>query len=241
MSDTPATTVGKACLATYQRVLDECKAFNAARLYLLKLEVGSWQDGGTLKDAHDEFIEHLKPHYPTPSRYFTERSFISLVAAFELFLQDTISIIVLVNPKKVGQVEFRLSEILDAASQAELIRRGIDATLTKIMYKKPMEYLSEAASLLSIDEQPLRAKWPFFVEAKARRDLGVHNGWRCNSIYLRKVGDAGLTTALTEGESTFPVDEVYLKATVDTLAELASLIIQAVIAKHPASMSVVLP
>jgi len=187
MSTTATIKVSDACLAAYGRVLDEGKAFQAASLYLLKLEVGALRDGGTLKEAHDQFVGHLQPHYPSPTRYFTERSFIALVAAFELYLQDLITYIVLVNPKKVGSVDFKLSEILDASSQVELVRRSIDATLNKLMYKKPMEYLSEAASLLSIDEVPLKEKWPVFVEAKARRDLGVHNGWRCNASTLGRL------------------------------------------------------
>jgi hypothetical protein len=228
-------TVGDVFLATYKRLLDECRQFKAAELYLLKLQVGARKDGGILKEAHDEFVEHLKPQYATPYLFFVERSFVSLISAFELFLQDVMSIVILINPKKVGQVEFKLSEILDASGTNELVRRGIDATLNKLMYKKPKEYLAEVASLLSIDLAPLEEKWPTFVEAKARRDLGVHNGWKCNQIYIRKVSEVGLPSTYVDGQSAFPVEREYLNGVGGALMELAELVATAVLEKHSAS------
>lgn len=231
-------TIGDALLAAYKRLLDECRQFKAAQLYLLKLQVGAREDDGVLKAAHDEFIEHLKPQYATPYLYFVERSFLSLISAFELFLQDVMSIVILANPKKVGQVEFKLSDILDASGTNELVLRGIDATLNKLMYKKPKEYLTEVTSLLSIDPAPLEDKWPTFVEAKARRDLGVHNGWKCNQIYIRKVSEAGLPSAYVEGQSAFPVESAYLNGVGDALTDLAGLVAEAVLQKHSASLSI---
>jgi len=159
-----------------------------------------------------------------------------LVAAFEYFLQDVLTLIIKVNPKKVGQTEFKLSEILDSAGPDELVRRGIEATLNKLMYKKPLEYLSEIVSLLSISEAPLKAEWPVFVEAKARRDLGVHNGWKCNSTYLRKVTEAGLTPTFTEGEITFPPEDGYFDKVMAALPKLARLIMDGILEKHSASL-----
>jgi hypothetical protein len=230
-------TVGKVCLASYKRLLSELIQFRAAEVFLLRLQVDSMNIDSHLKAAHDEFVHRLQPNYETPSDYFLQRAFISLVAAFELFLQEVITAVVLVNPKKVGQIEFKLSEILDAAGPEELVRRSIEATLNKLMYKKPTEYLTEAAMLLSIDETPLKGKWPIFVEAKARRDLGVHNGWKCNSIYLRKVTEAGLKCAFVEEQMVFSNDHDYFLTVGEALGELGSSVMNAVIEKHTASLA----
>ncbi len=230
------STVGNACIAAYKRMLAEASRFRAAQVYFLKLELGALRDGGLLKEAHDEFVDKLKPEYDKPSRYFLERSFILLVAAFELFLQDVLTAIITTNPKKVGQTEFKLSEILDSAGTDELVRRSIEATLNKLMYKKPLEYLTDITELLSIDPTPLREKWPLFAEAKARRDLGVHNGWKCNSIYLRKVHEAGVVPTYTAGQSTSPAKDSYFSDVMDSLTDLAYLLMEGVLVKHAASL-----
>jgi hypothetical protein len=232
MEDVRQSELGNACMDAYQRLLHETLAFTAARLYLLQINVAASQGVTPIKEAHDAFVAKLQPQYETPYRYFIERSFISLVASFELFLQDIVTTIVAAYPKKIGQIGFKLAEILDAADSDELVRRGIEDTFNKLMYKKPMEYLGEITSLLSIDEAPLLLRWPIFVEAKARRDLGVHNGWRCNAIYIRKLTEVGLTPTIAQGDSAFPHDNKYLEAVEETFDDLATLIIEAVIAKY---------
>lgn len=228
--------VGHVCLDTYQRLLDECLRFQSSDLYLLKLEVLAKQSEGPVKDAYEGFLRHLAPQYNSTRAYFAERSFILLVAAFELFLQELVFAIVRAHPKKVGNVEFKLSEILDAAGTEDLVRQGIEATLNKIMYKRPSEYLTDIANLLSIDPAPLVAKWSIFTEAKARRDLAVHNGWKCNSTYLRKIAEAGLATSYAIGDRVFPPPEGYLETVRDTFSTLAGELMGAVISKHKSTL-----
>ena len=105
------------------------------------------------------------------------------------------------------------------------------------MSKKPNDYLSDVASLLSIDEAPLKSDWLFFIEAKARRDLAVHNGCRCNSTYLRKLTEAGLSSAFVLGDQVFPATPEYLKQVREAIANFARLLMDAVIAKHGATLS----
>lgn len=236
MTNQKQQTPSSLVLSAYSKILHEALAFTSARLFLLTLHVGSLKDEVFVKVAHEKFMEKLRPHYRSPSEFFMDRCFISLVAEFELFLQDMVVIVVTINPKKVGQVEFKLADILDSSGNEELVRRGIEATLNKIMYKKPMAYLSEIADLLSIDKTPLEENWVKFVEAKARRDLGVHNGWKCNSIYLKKIEEVGLSSEIAEGESAFPRDGDYVESVGRTITELAWQICEAVNAKHSSSI-----
>ena len=163
--------------------------------------------------------------------FFLSRLFVSLVSSFEYFLQDTAIVVVSKNPKKVGSSNFTLSEVLDASSTEVLVRRAIDDWLNKLMYKKPAEYLKEFAEVLSINEEPLKARWKTFVEAKARRDLGVHNEWVCNSVYLRKLTEAGVTTEAVVGISMIP-DDVYVRKVNLACLDLASRITQLVLDVH---------
>lgn len=166
-----------------------------------------------------------------PTMYFLSRLFVSLVSSFEYFLQDTAVVVVSKNPKKVGGANFTLSEVLDAPTPDALVRRAIDEWLNKLMYKKPAEYLKELTTVLSIDEEKLRVGWSTFVEAKARRDLGVHNEWTCNAIYLRKIAEAGLTTDATVGARMVP-DAAYVKRINTALLNLATSLSTLVLEKH---------
>lgn len=226
---------GQEILDIYRRFLRETLMVKAAELYLFQEEIAAREAEGDLKNQHNEFVELLQPHYDSPRSFFLERIFILLVAAFELYLQDTLAVVIRLNPKKIGDRSFRLLEILDSDDNDLLVRRGIEETLNQMMYKRPQEYLADLVKLLSIDGNSLREDWAVFVEAKARRDLGVHNGWRCNATYLKKVAEVGLTTAFTLGQLALPNEKGYLQKVSDTLSELAHKISQLVAEKHSAS------
>lgn len=226
--------IGDACISAFNRVLTECLRFKASELYFVQIELGALRGEEKAAEAHNDFLKILEPEYLLPKDYFLERSFIMLVAAFEYFLQELVHAVVVAHPKKVGRVEFKLSEILDASSTDELVRRSIESTLNSLMYKKPNEYLAEFANLLSIDSKPFKEDWIKFVEAKARRDVGVHNGWRCNETYIRKVTEAGLSANKAIDELLFPPSPGYLDEVREVFGRLANGLIDAVFEKHQA-------
>ena len=63
--------------------------------------------------------------------------------------------------------------------------------------------------MVSIDKKHLIEIWPSFVEMKARRDLGVHNNWVTNGIYLRKLKEIGFADHPSTGMRLIP-DFAYL-------------------------------
>ena len=215
----------------YLNHLYESHRFTSAIVYLLAADIqASLRQDTDLAKKHQKFVESLEGTYENPTAYFLAHLFVSRIASFEVFLQETISLVVQKNPKKVGSSEFKLSEILDCSS-AQLVQRATDEFLNKLMYKKPSEYLSLMCELLSIDRTPLEEKWAVFIEAKARRDLGVHNAWKCNEVYVRKLTEAGLTAALSVGESVLPTGDYILNVD-DALDSLAREISKQVLPKH---------
>lgn len=113
--------------------------------------------------------------------------FLNVISEMEIYFSTLIQIIVREHPKKLGSASFQLTDIIDSESTDVLIERASGEFINKLMYKKPMDYLECICELLSIDMANYLEMWPAFVEAKARRDLGVHNSWICNSTYLRKI------------------------------------------------------
>jgi len=225
----------KNVLLPYLRQLKSAHRFSSASLYFAASEIAAQSNPDSFLGKEHSELEALLKKEDGPDAevvsYFVAQLFVGRIASFEVFLQDTIYEVVKVHPKKVGKVKFDLSDILDAPGVPELVQHAADFTINRLMYLKPLEYLAGVCDLLSIDATRLVSDWPLFVEAKARRDLGMHNDWRCNSIYERKVKEAGLECAFRAGESTAPRKE-YVTNVGHSLTKLAELITRMTMEKH---------
>jgi hypothetical protein len=123
---------------------------------------------------------------------------ISLISEAEAFFQDAMKIILQKHPKKISAIGIDLGKILDLNNIDKVKEFAAQIYITSIMYKRPNEYKKELLSLISADEKMLDNYWPAYVEAKARRDIGVHNSWIKNDTYRDKIREVGVKD--TEGE-----------------------------------------
>jgi hypothetical protein len=201
-------------------------AYLASVIFLCGLEKSKDSDSDSaLHSLFEKYESNLGTAIrSTPRFYFHAQLFISMISSLELFFQEAISGVLQAYPKKVGSVQFKLSEILDAGTTDELILRAAEEYIMKLMYKKPLEYLEEITRTLSIDSASIRPFWPTFIEAKARRDLGMHNGWKCNSTYIRKLEETGITSSFQVGDDTFPYDDTYMNGVGHALSEISKAI-----------------
>lgn len=174
-------------------VLDEIKAFDSS------------------KEAKE-----LNVNYET---YFASHLTINLVSEVEHFFASAVSAALRLYPQKMGQQSYKLGEIIEASSREELIDRAANASIYQLMYEKPLDYLAKLTDILSIESDKLMGHWPAFVELKARRDLGIHNNWIVNEIYLRKLREAKIECNHKMGEQLIP-DFKYLMNSVNTTSEL---------------------
>jgi len=211
---------------------DESMTLLQASTYLMKVHSAVLNAPQPFSEVHSELSQRLAPTYQDPHHYFMSRLFIAYIAAFELYLSNMVTAVVLRCPKKAGSVQFRLAEVLDAGDTETLVRRAIDELLNKMLYKKPLEYLDELAALLSVDKAIFAPGWPVFVEAKARRDLGAHADWTCNATYIRKLHEAGIESTLKLGDSAVPDWRDYTRRVSDALYDLSRLLTAAVTEKH---------
>lgn len=203
---------------------DEHIAFSQARVYISDAGTLARKGIEPLAQTHSDFSGTLQSRGLTPEIYIVAQLFIAHISAFELFLQEMITVVVRRYPQKIGSFQLRLSEMLEASDTEELIFRAADETLHKLTYKKPSEYLKDVCDLLSVEISTISSEWPVFIEAKARRDLGVHNGWICNHTYLRKLSESQIATDLKIGELSIPRDFRYLNTVSDSLYKIAKLL-----------------
>jgi len=183
---------------------DQHHIFTSAHKYLE--QATQLLSGGTEADLalYSDFSQKVVPTYRDPQHFFLAQIFITFIAAFELFLQEAAVQVITKYPNKVGKVDFSLAFILEVNDSSELVRRAIEKVLNNLAYERPASYLESYCQLLSLNPGDYRDYWPQFVEAKARRDLGVHNGWICNEVFLRKLQEVNRPTTLTVGDSAIP-------------------------------------
>ncbi|WP_156002695.1 MULTISPECIES: hypothetical protein [unclassified Thioalkalivibrio] len=133
----------------------------------------------------------------------------SVVTEVETYLIDVTKILLLYYPHKIGNKPFKLKDALNK-TRDELVLEAAEKHLQSLMHKSPKEYLKDLAELMSINPRLVEESWPYFVEAKARRDLGVHNNWKVNPTYRRKVEQVGFSLSETDGMFLFADNEYLL-------------------------------
>lgn len=157
---------------------------------------------------------------------FASQLTINLASEVENVFTSAVGAALRLHPGKMGSQTFTLSDVLSSTSRDELVERAASTVLNSIMYEKPKAYLKRFAALLSVDAEKLQAHWPAFVEMKARRDLGIHNNWIVNEVYLRKLREAGLESPNSAGDRVVPNFSYLIRATeacenlVDALTDL---------------------
>lgn len=171
-----------------------------------------------LADAVKKLNECLEEFDIKAEQYLSGLVLFNLVGEVELYFTDIVKNVILAYPKKLGSVEFRLSEILDKPTN-ELVQAAADKWLNALFYKKPSEYLELLSELLAVPPKSIGETWPQYIEAKARRDLGIHSGWTVNETYLRKIGEAGLASDLEVGNQAWP-SHSYVQNVWDTCVTL---------------------
>lgn len=186
-----------------------------------------------LTKLFSEASSKLPQHYARKSRidddnykvvtFADSLCLISLISEAEAFFQDTMKIILQKHPKKISSLDINLGKILDLNDVEKIKDFAAQVYITSIMYKRPNEYKKELLTLISANEKMLDDYWPNYVEAKVRRDIGVHNSWIKNDTYRDKIREVGVVD--TAGEE-LSIDYEYFLKTRDNIIKIMDLIKQ---------------
>ena len=206
------------------RFHDEHIAFGVACRFASAAAKSARLGNELLAEEFADFSEKVQPRYQSPENYLIAHLFIGHISSFELFLQDLTTVVLRKFPKKIGSHTLKLSEVLEYDEIDDIVFRAAEEVLYKISYKKPLEYLKDICELLSFDSAKIETDWSIFVEAKARRDLGVHAGWICNDTYVRKLAESRLSSSLRPGDLAIPTDYAYLRNVTNSLYRMAGLL-----------------
>lgn len=219
-------------LESLQKFHSESISILALRAYLYSIETEVIKGNKEIGKTHKSVMEKIYGTYQSPHDYVMSSMFISHVGAFEFLMQDLIRFALKKHPKRMGSKKFTLLQILEMSSTQDLIEISINEYINSLMYQKPLDYLKDISEILGFDAKNVLPEWRLFVEAKARRDLGVHNRWTCNQVYLDKITESGLMPKAKVGESMLPLQDDYLSDAFDAIYNLGQKIVELTVATH---------
>ncbi|MCR9264129.1 MAG: hypothetical protein NXH86_08210 [Flavobacteriaceae bacterium] len=161
-------------------------------LNIKKFEVPSRVKGKTVKRKPEDLKKIIGLAVNTD---LYQSTFIYIVAQFEAFLSDIISLCLKYDQRKLrmnvsggaSNKKVDISEVLNCKTQDNIIDLIIDKQLGDLFYAGPKKQREYIEKVLSVELE--EAQWLNWFEYKATRDLLVHNSGKINSIYLEKTGE----------------------------------------------------
>ncbi|MEZ4308715.1 MAG: hypothetical protein R3F14_11795 [Polyangiaceae bacterium] len=114
--------------------------------------------------------------------------FVSLMAELEDMFGEVIRRLLLAFPGKITQKTVTVSDLLDAHAIGETVAQVTEVELSSLFYGGPQKLRERLEDVVS-GPKLLESVWPDYVEMRARRDIGLHAGWKLNRLYLDKAGE----------------------------------------------------
>lgn len=152
-----------------------------------------------------------------------------IISRIEAFIVECVEVVILQYPEKLkalAQNSISTDVILSTNTREELISLIVQQSAESLMYMKPKDYIEKLEKVLSIqiDETAIRQ----FIEAKATRDLIVHNAGEINNTYITKSGSDARGNL---GEIVV-VDEKYFKAVITCAKKLSGDMMKKIVTKY---------
>ena len=155
-----------------------------------------------------------------------EATFQQFIAIFEIFYLDLLRLWLLAYPQSLSARKLDVKAILEAPDKDAIILIAVNRELTEILYDRPagwFAYLEDKAKLGC----PTADEIDWIAEAKASRDVLVHNRGVASKIYESK---AGRNARYKDGER-IDVPEPYHRQTWELIRKVVADISNAAIAK----------
>ncbi len=156
----------------------------------------------------------------------TEATFQLFISIFENFFCDLIRLWLTAYPRNLLGKKIDFKEVLDAPDKDAITARVVNKEVNELLYDRPAEwfaYLEEKAKLGC----PSPAEIARIAEAKASRDVLVHNRGVASKTYVFK---AGTLARYTEGQR-IDIPEYYHRETWELLRKVVTDIADAAAAK----------
>lgn len=128
------------------------------------------------------------------ANHLTESTFQQFLSVFEVFIADLLRLWFAAFPRAIGSKTVKLEDALDAGDLDTLVSRLINHEIAEVTYKSPrtvFEYMGRRMGL----NLPSVAEIDQLAEAKATRDVLIHNRGVVDNGYLMKAASLARHTA----------------------------------------------
>jgi hypothetical protein len=160
--------------------------------------------------------------------HLPEATFQQFIALFEHFFFELLRLWLRSFPQSLLRKQLEFKDVLDSPDKDGIIRLVVDKQLIDIPYKRPAEWFEYLEGLVKLD-CPSADEIEYITEAKASRDVLVHNQGIANKTYVTK---AGKIARYREGEK-IDVPEAYHRRTWEMIRKMVAEIADAASAKAP--------
>lgn len=160
------------------------------------------------------------------------QSLIAAIAITEGYFFQIASMTLRWHPEKLkaggtgAEDSISLDDLLASTGIEDLLSKLANKRLMSIFYQSPEKYFQQLEKLLSVElEEKLKDK---YIEAKATRDILVHNEGIANDLYLKR---AKKNARAARGE-VIPLDKKYFEQTVRCMKSLVRSIYSQTLKKY---------
>ena len=157
-----------------------------------------------------------------------QATFPQFIAIFESFFLDLLRLWLLAYPQTLGSRKVDFKDILDAPDKDALALLVVNKEINELLYQRPRDWFAYLESRGKLG-CPTPDEIDHFAEAKASRDLFIHNRGVANKIYEYK---AGKLARYQIGEI-IDIPEQYHRETWELLRKLVADLSDAALAKAP--------
>ena len=173
--------------------------------------------------THDDLAGKARGYM---TEQLTEATFEQFISIFENFLFDILRLWLTAHPQSLGGKQLIFREILETADTDGVTQLVINRELIALSYERPADwfkYLDEKVKLGC----PTKDEIGRIAEAKASRDLLVHNRGVANKAYESKAG----SLARYKDSQRIDIPEHYHRETWELLRKVVTDVSAAAIAK----------
>jgi hypothetical protein len=174
-------------VAAHDYYFDSKKAWEIARKYVEDGNSISKENEVTKTETHsDVFIEKAKSYL---AKEVIEATFLQFISIFESFITDFMKVWFVAYPGALEEKKIDVTMILNLPNKEAIIEAIAEQGANAIIYDKPANWFSKIEKFAKLNV-PVPNEIERIVEAKATRDLLIHNRGVVNATYLEKAGKA---------------------------------------------------
>jgi hypothetical protein len=162
------------------------------------------------------------------AKQLKEATFQQFISVFENFVFDLLRTWLTAYPQSLGGKQVQFKTVLDAPDKDAITQLVVARELNEVLYDRPAEWFAYLEDKVKLG-CPLPDEIGRLAEAKASRDMLVHNRGIANAAYERKAGNLA---RFKTGEN-IEISERYHRETWILIRKVVADVSDAAIAKAP--------